>query len=74
MEFLVIDSGGTISRVNAHSERRAALIYAERHLPREQRSKQFSVKVFPLHQATRIECQVIRRGDESIEAIAREVA
>lgn len=73
MEFLVID-GGSISRVNAHSERRAALLYAERHLPREQRSKQFSVRVLPLQDAKRIECQVIRRGDESIECIAREVA
>lgn len=73
MEFIVIDSSGTISRVNAHDKRRAALLYAERHLPREQRSKQFSVKVLPLKEATRIECQVSRRG-ESIEAIAREVA
>jgi hypothetical protein len=73
MEFLVID-GGHLSRVNAPTSRRAALIYAERHLPREQRSKQFSVRVLPMHGATRIECQVTRRGDETIEAIAREVA
>ena len=47
MEFIVID-GGRLSRVNALSARRAALIYAERHLPREQRSMQVSVKVLPV--------------------------
>ena len=73
MEFIVID-GGRLSRVNAISARRAALLYAERNLPRERRSMQVSVKVLPVHMATRIECQVIRRGDESIETIAQEVA
>ena len=73
MEFLVID-GGSVSRVSAHSKTQAASFYAERHLPRESKSKLFRLKVLSIGEATRVECQVTRSGDESIETIAREAA
>ena len=73
MEYVVID-GASVSRVSAHSKTQAASFYAERHLPRESKSKLFRLKVLSLDEATKVECQVTRSVDESIETIAMEAA